>query len=146
MSKSGGIREPSISGQGPLRIDTSSAAALYLFTLLTELGGLLALFVVYQLRALFAALVEGQYFEAPNSARIRNIGAGLLVWAVVTPLLQYIGGKAILNEYALDAPGITLYPALEINGLALLGGVGLIIFARVFDEAIDLYRDQALTI
>ena len=46
------MRDPIISGKAVLNIDTSSLHALYLFTAVTEMGGIVGLYVLLLLRAL----------------------------------------------------------------------------------------------
>ena len=141
-----GVRDPVISGKAMLNVDTSSLKALYLFTLLTEIGGIVGLYILLKIRALFAALENGLSFSQENSARIKQIGIATLTWALISPLLQYFGGRAILAEYALSAPGVHLSPAFSINGLALFMGIAMITLASVLDEATRLQELQTLTI
>jgi hypothetical protein len=72
-----------------LNIDTSSLRALYLFTAITEIGGIVGLYVLIQLRALFASLVNGSSFTLENSGRIRKVGIAVIAWALINSLLQY---------------------------------------------------------
>ena len=58
LSTSAGVRDPVIKGESMLSIDTSSPTALYVFTFITELGGLVGLYILFQLRAVFAELVR----------------------------------------------------------------------------------------
>jgi hypothetical protein len=146
ISESVGVRDPIIDGKTALSIDTSSPTALYVFTLIMEMGGAVALYVLLQLRALFASLVNGTNFSPENSKRINKIGLVIIVWAFVNPILQYFGGRAILSEYALNVPGIQLSPAFEVNGMAIFIGVAMIVLSGVLNEATRIHDDQQLTI
>jgi hypothetical protein len=146
IAESVGVRDPIIDGKAALSIDTSSPTALYVFTLITELGGVVALYVLLQLRALFASLVGGMNFAPENSGRIKKIGFVIIAWSLVNPILQYFGGQVILNEYSLSVPGIQLNPAFEISGTAILIGVAMIILSGVLNEATRIHDDQQLTI
>ncbi len=146
VTESVGVRDPIIDGKAALSIDTSSPTALYVFTLITELGGVVALYVLLQLRALFASLVSGMNFAPENSGRIRKIGFVIIVWTLVNPVLQYFGGQVILSEYSLSVPGIQLNPAFEISGMAIFIGVAMIILSGVLNEATRIHDDQQLTI
>ena len=146
IAESVGVRDPVIDGKAALSIDTSSPTALYVFALMTELGGLVALYVLLQLRALFASLVSGMNFAPENSPRIKKIGFVIIAWGLVNPILQYFGGQLILNEYSLSVPGIQLSPAFELGGTALIIGIAMIILSGVMNEASRIHDDQLLTI
>jgi len=72
IAESAGVRDPVISGKATLNIDTSSLNALYLFTAITEIGGILGLYILIQLRGLFATLVDGVSFTPENSGLLRR--------------------------------------------------------------------------
>jgi hypothetical protein len=146
VTESAGVREPLISGKAVLNIDTSSLQALYLFTVVTELGGIVGLYVLLQLRALFASLVSGMSFAPENSGRIKKIGLAVIAWTLINPLLQYFGGKAMLAEYSLNVPGIQLSPAFELNGLGIFIGLAMIVLSSVLNEAASMHKFQQLTI
>lgn len=144
--ESAGVRDPVISATAVLSIDTSSLRALYLFTALTEIGGIVGLYVLIQLRALFASLESGISFTPENSGRIKNTGIVVIIWTAINPLLQYFGGRAILAEYSLNVPGIQLSPAFSINGMGILIGLAMIVLAGVLNEAASMHKAQQLTI
>ena len=146
LTESVGVREPIIAGKAALSIDTSSPTALYVFTLITELGGVVALYILLQLRALFASLVSGMNFAPENSARIRKIGVVIIVWALVNPFLQFFGGQIILSEYSLSIPGIQLNPAFQISAMTILIGLAMIVLSGVLKEASRIHADQQLTV
>jgi hypothetical protein len=146
VTESAGVRDPLISGKAVLNIDTSSLQALYLFTAVTELGGIVGLYVLLQLRALFASLVSGMSFAPENSGRIKKIGLAVIAWTLINPLLQYFGGKAMLAEYSLNVPGIQLSPAFELNGLGIFIGLAMIVLSSVLNEAASVHKFQQLTI
>lgn len=146
VTASTGVRDPTISGKTQLNIDTSSLPALYLFTAILEIGGIVGLYVLIQLRALFGSLVSGTSFTPENSRRIKKIGLVVMIWAVIAPLLQYFGGQAILREYALNVPGIQLSPAFSLNGLAIFIGLAMIVLSSVLNEAASMHEVQKLTI
>ncbi len=146
VSESAGVRDPVIRGKASLGLDTSSMNALYVFTTMVVLGGLVGLYILMQLRAVFASFLNGVYFSAEISARIRNVGVALLTWAICKPFVQYFGGQAILSEYALAIPGVQLHPAFSVNGAAVFIGLGMIVLSAVLNEADKIQQDQQLTI
>jgi len=146
ITGSTGVRDPTISGKAVLNIDTSSLNALYLFTAIAEIGGIFGLYILLQLRALFASLVRGLPFSPENSGRIRKIGFAMIGWTAFNPILLYFGGKAILAEYALNVPGIQLSPAIQLNGAGAFIGLAMLVLARVLSEAARVHETQRLTI
>jgi hypothetical protein len=146
VTESVGVRDPIISGKAVLNIDTSSLNALYLFTAITEVGGVVGLYVLIQLRALFGSLVGGMSFTTDNAVRIRKIGFVVVAWTLINPLLQYFGGRAILMEYSLNVPGIQLSPAFELSGMGILIGLAMIVLSGILSEAAGMHEVQQLTI
>lgn len=146
IAESAGVRDPVISGKATLNIDTSSLNALYLFTAITEIGGIVGLYILIQLRGLFATLVDGVSFTPENSGLIKKIGFVVIIWTFINPLLQYFGGRAILTEYSLNIPGIQLSPAFDLNGLGIFIGLALIVLSGILNEAAKMHEVQQLTI
>ncbi len=146
ITGSTGVRDPMISGKTVINIDTSSLNALYLFTAITEIGGLVGLYILLQLRALFASLVSGLPFSPENSGRIRKIGFVMIGWTAFNPILLYYGGRAILAEYALSIPGIQLSPAVQLNGAGVFIGLAMLVLAGVLNEGARVHEAQRLTI
>ena len=146
VTDSAGVRDPVISGKAVLNIDTSSLRALYMFTAIMEMGGIVGLYVLIQLRTLFASLVSGMSFTPENSGRIKKIGFVVIIWAVINPLLQYFGGRAILTEYSLSVPGFQLTPAFDLNDMAIFIGLAMIVLSGVLNEAASMHEVQKLTI
>jgi len=146
VAESAGVRDPIISGKAVLNIDTSSLGALYLFTAITEISGIVGLYILINLRALFATLVSGVSFTLENSERIKKIGFVLIIWTLINPLLQYFGGESILTEYSLSVPGIQLSPAFDLNASGIFIGLVLIVLSGVLNEASRMHEVQRLTI
>ena len=146
LETSEGVRDPKISGKTMMSIDTHSLTALLVFTFIIEVGGIIGLYVVTQLRSVFASLAEGSSFGKQNSLAIRKAGFAVIAWSLLEPVLQYFGGRVILSEYALDISAVSLYPSFSINGTSLFIGVSLIVLSGVLNEATRLHEDQQLTI
>jgi hypothetical protein len=136
-----------LSGQGEVKINNTSALlAWYLAAAMTEIMGLIALFGLAEMRKIFTSLVEGESFARENSGRIRKIGYVFITWHVIHPLLQYFGGRAVLNDVALNIQGIQLYPAFEFNIVGIFTGLALIVLSGILHEAANIHHDQSLTI
>jgi hypothetical protein len=113
---------------------------------LIEIGGIVGLYILLQLRAVFATLASGENFAKGNAELIRRVGIVAIGWALIGPILQYLGGRMILDAYALSFSGIELAPAFELNGLAIFIGVSMLVLAGVLREAADIHETQRLTI
>ena len=144
--ESSGIRNPEFSGQAVVNIDTSSLFAFYLWAAITEISGIFGLYVLMQLRAIFASLVRDIVFTLENSGGIKTIGFVVIFWNIINPLLQYFGGRAVLGDMALNVPGLQLYPAFEVNVMGIFVGLALIVLSGVLKEATSIHEDQELTI
>ena len=145
-ASSPGVRDPKIDGKAMLNIDTSSLSAFYVFVVLTEIGGIVGLYILLKLRTVFATLASGENFAKGNEELIRRVGIVAIVWALVGPILQYFGGRMILDEYALSFSGIELAPAFELNGLVIFIGISMLVLAGVLREATAIHETQQLTI
>ena len=64
----------------------------------------------------------------------------------VKPLLQFIGGHIILDEYSLSAAGIQLFPAFQVSGMTVFVGLAMIVLSGVLREATRIHDEQELTI
>ena len=114
------------------------------FALVYPLLGI-GLLVLYQLRKLFATLVDKNPFNAENVRRIRIIG-----WAVISATIL----KAVLNTLVgayfaqiIHLPGVELLAGIRIEDFSgvLLGAIVLIL-AEVFRHGADLQEDRDLTV
>lgn len=143
---SSGVRDPKIGGKAMLNIDTSSLSAFYVFAVLTEIGGIVGLCTLLKLRTVFATLASGENFAKGNAELIRRVGIVAIAWALIGPILQYLGGRMTLDAYALSFSGIELAPAFELKGLAIFIGVSMLVLAGVLREATDIHETQQLTI
>lgn len=141
-----GVRQPTIGGQTAVKIDTTSLSAFYTAAVMTEIGAFIGLYIITQLRALFASLLKGLSFSRQNSGYIKRIGIVFIGWSLINPFFQYFGGKMILSEYALGVPGIELHPAFEIPIFGVVVGLTLLVFAALLDEAANIQETQELTI
>lgn len=136
-----------LSGQGEVKINNTSALlAWYVAGTITVIMAFIGLFGLAQMRKVFASLVEGGSFARENAGRIRKIGYVFITWHVVHPLLQYFGGRVVLNDVAINVQGIQLYPTFEINIFGIFAGLAMIVLSGILREAASIHQDQSLTI
>jgi hypothetical protein len=136
-----------MSGQGKLRLnDTNSRLGWYLSGGISEVLLLVFLYGLRAMRNLFASLAEGDAFNRQNVQYIRVIGYVVIAWNVIAPLLNYFGGRIMLEDISLNVPGVQLSPGFEFNIGGIIAGLAIIVIAGVMREAAALHEEQSLTI
>ena len=117
MVKTPGEHEALIlSGSGDLKIEnTQSRLGWYLSGGISETMLIIFLLGLRQLRKLFGSLSRGDTFTEENAEHIRLLGYVVIAWNIIWPALQYAGGRLMLDEVALDVPGINLYPSFQMD-------------------------------
>ena len=141
-----GVRNPEFSGKGTINIDTSNLFAWYLFIVISEITALVAIYVSVQFRNMIFTLLSNTAFNDENPQRIKKVGIVIIVWNVLNPLLQYFGWGAVVNQISFTNTGLKLYPAFELNIIALLIGLMMILLSGLLNEATKIKQDQELTI
>lgn len=147
VAESARIGDALISGRGEVKINnTRGLLAWYLSGAMTEIMGFIALYGLAQMRKLFASLIRGESFARENAGRIKKIGYIFIGWHISLPILQYFGGRMVLNDIAFNVPGIQLYPAFEFNIAGIFAGLAIIVLSGILREAASIHEEQALTI
>jgi len=141
-----GVRHQEFSGKGLVSIDTSNLYAWYLFVVISQISALVALYVTNQLRNMVISLLSNMPFNKENPQRIRKIGLVIIIWNVINPLVQYFGWGSVINDITFNNTGIQLYPAFEVNVIAVLIGLMMILLSGLLNEAKLLKEEQELTI
>lgn len=136
-----------IRGKGMVQLNnTPSLLAWYLSGAITEVMGLIFLFGLLQMRRLFASVIKGESFARENAGRIKTIGYVFIGWHIIYPLLQYFGGRIMLNDIGFNVQGIQLHPAFELNVAGIFAGFAIIVLAGVLREAASIHHEQSLTV
>jgi len=135
-----------IHGHSDVQLNTPSSFVWYLSVAITEISLFIFLYGLAQMRALFASLVNDGSFNQENAVRIKKVGFVLIGWQIIVPLLQYYGGRAMLNDINLDVQGIQLYPAFEINVAGIFVALAVLVLSGVLREAANIHQEQSLTI
>ncbi len=141
-----GVRNQEFSGKGLVSIDTSNLYAWYLFVVISQISALVALYVTNQLRNMVFSLLSNTPFNNENPQRIKKIGIVIIIWNIINPLVQYFGWGSVVNDITFNNTGIQLYPAFEVNVIAVLIGLMLLLLSGLLKEAKILKEDQELTI
>jgi len=136
-----------IRGKGMVQLNnTPSLLAWYLSGSITEIMGFIFLFGLLQMRRLFASVIKGEPFARENAGRIKTIGYVFIGWHIIYPLLQYFGGRMMLNDIGFNVQGIQLYPAFELNVAGVFAGFAIIVLSGVLREAARIHHEQSLTV
>ena len=136
-----------IRGKGMVQLNnTPSLLAWYLSGAITEVMGFIFLFGLLQMRRLFASVIKGESFARENAGRIKTIGYVFIGWHIIYPLLQYFGGRIMLNDIGFNVQGIQLHPAFELNVAGVFAGFAIIVLAGVLREAASIHHEQSLTV
>ncbi len=141
-----GLRNPELSGKTAINIDTSNLFAWYLFALVGEIKTIAMLYALVQMRALVISLKNGVSFATENVLRVKKIGIVVIIWNLVNPFLQYFGWGAIIKDISFSNAGIQLYPAFQVNDIGIFIGLMMIVLSGVLQEAVDISKEQELTI
>ena len=141
-----GIRNPEFSGKGTVNIDTSNLFAWYLFLMISQISAVVAIYVTALLRNMVFSLLSNTAFNNQNPLRIKKIGIVIIAWNLLNPLLQYFGWGAVVNEISFNNTGLQLYPAFELNIIALLIGLMMLLLSGLLNEATKIKQEQELTI
>lgn len=136
-----------IRGQGMVQLNnTPSLLAWYLSGAITEVMGFIFLFGLLQMRGLFASVIKGESFARENAGRIKTFGYVFIGWHIIYPLLQYFGGRIMLNDIGFNVQGIQLHPAFELNVAGIFAGFAIIVLSGVLREAARIHHEQSLTV
>jgi hypothetical protein len=102
------------------------------------------LWTLSQLRAVFRTLRDGQPFVAANATRIRRIA-----WAVMVGELARTAAVYFSNSYAMtyfSGAGLHFDARLDLDVLAIVYGLIILVIAEVFRAGTRLDEDQSLTV
>lgn len=136
-----------IRGKGMVQLNnTPSLLAWYLSGAITEIMGFIFLFGLLQMRRLFASVIKGESFARENAGRVKTIGYVFIGWHIIHPLLQYFGGRMMLNDIGFNVQGIQLHPAFELNIAGIFAGFAIIVLSGILREAASIHHEQSLTV
>ena len=108
--------------------------------------GLFSLFGFVYLRKLFANLAAGKVFNKDNPVYIQKVAYVFIGWNLISPVLVYLGGMAILNDIGQHASSIQLVPMFTLGIGGIFTGLAFLVLAGVMKEAAIMYQEQSLTI
>lgn len=130
--------------RGSLKFSPSShvlvaGAAIVLMAFFT-----LVVWALGQLRALFRTLRAGTPFVAANATRIRRIGYAVIAGEVVRATLVYAGMRYAMTHFSIQ--GVRFEARPDLNIVAIICGLIILVIAGVFTEGTRLDEEQSLTV
>jgi hypothetical protein len=104
----------------------------------------LVMWVLGQLRAVFRTLGAGQPFVAANATRIRRIAYAVIFGELARAFLAYFGMHYAMTHFSLQ--GLRLEARSDLNVVAIVCGLIILVIAEVFREGTRLEEEQSLTV
>jgi hypothetical protein len=130
--------------QGTLRLETTD----WYLILISNLGKLvIALglaYVVYLLRSVFQAILQGEIFTQENALQIRRIGYSVLIVGLVAASAEYFAAREILRQLMIVNPPLSLPSPFE--AVVILASLLILVLAQIWSYGLELERERALTI
>jgi hypothetical protein len=130
--------------QGTLRLETTDWYFIFISNLAKLLTAIGLAYVVYLLRAVLKALLEGDVFTQENEVLIRRIGYAVLIVALVRAAAEYLAAYEILKQLTITRPALSLPSPFEAE--VILASLLILVLAQVWSYGLELERDRALTI
>ena len=130
--------------RGTLKFSPQSRAALVpaLLALLVML--VVVQWVIGQLRAVFRSFAAGRPFEPANARRIRSIGFAVIAGEVARAAVVFSSNWFVMTHFR--AEGLHFGAQPDLNMVAIVNGVIILVIAEVFRTGSRLDDDQSLTI
>ena len=112
--------------------------------MVAALGLVIIMWVLYQLRAVFATLRAGTPFVGANAIRIRWIGIAIIAGEVLKSFVVGLEHYYVMTHFASD--GLIFGTSFEIQGVTIIVGFTVIVISEVFRMGTLLEQDQPLTV
>jgi hypothetical protein len=130
--------------RGSLRFSPRSRNLVGGFALLLIVVLSLTLWVLVQLRGVFRALRAGQPFVPANAIRIRRVAYAVIAGEIARAILVYIGMRYAATHFSIQ--GLQFEARPDINVIAIICGLIILVIAEIFREGTRLDEEQSLTI
>ncbi len=104
----------------------------------------IGLWAIGQLRVVFRTLRDGHPFVRANAKRIRAIGYAVVVGEIARSAIVFYENYYAMTHFAAD--GLRFEAQPDLNVLAIVGGLIILVIAEVFKAGTRLDEEQALTV
>lgn len=130
--------------QGTLKLETTNLSFIIVSNLAKHLTAIGLAYVVYLLRSVLEAILQGNTFAPENAVLIRRMGYMVLLVGFLRPTVEYLSARVILNQLTIVQPVLSL-PSL-FNVEVILASLLILVLAQVWSYGLELERDQMLTV
>ena len=104
----------------------------------------LSVWMLGNLKGVFASLRARRPFVPANATRIRRVGGGLLALEVVRAVMAYASSYGVMTRFA--AEGLRFHSRVDFDLIAIIAALILFVIAEVFREGTRLDEEQSLTV
>ena len=105
----------------------------------------ISLRLIQHFKGLMVAMMDARPFSAESTSKVHRIGALVIIYGFVTPIASMIPALFMMHAMQLPA-GIRLSPQYNINGLAIVAGLLILLLSLVFDYGAQLQRQSDETL
>jgi len=133
-----------VKGRGELRFRTSDPVYLlgHAGAMVISLSVILVGLVL--LRQVLAATAAGTPFHPANPRRLHLLGLVILAGSVGGSVLEFLSARWILTRIQVESPPLS--PPIHVPGGWIFCGLLVLVLAAVWKEAVEIARDQSLTV
>jgi hypothetical protein len=126
--------------QFPVQRGTFFAGNVILITLTFAL----ALWLLGKLRAVFRTLRDGRPFVRANATRIRTIAWLVIILELARSAIMFFNNYYAMTHFSAD--GLRFDARPDINFMAIVDGLIILVIAEVFRAGTRLDEEQSLTV
>lgn len=130
--------------QGTLRLETNDWYLIFISNLAKLLTAIGLTYLIYLLRSLIIAILQGDVFTQENVILMRRIGYLVLIVAFVKAAVEYIAANEILNQLTIVEPPLSLPSPFQSE--VILASLLILVLAQVWSYGLELEYERALTI
>jgi hypothetical protein len=130
--------------QGTLRLDTTDWYLIFISNLAKLLTAIGLTYVIYLLRSLIKAILQGDVFTEENVMLMRRTGYLVLIVAFVKAAAEYFAAYEILRQLTIVKPPLSLPSPFQSE--VILASLLILVLAQVWSYGLELERERALTI
>jgi hypothetical protein len=140
-----GVEEAALQDlRGSLRFPARKDAFFFANAVVLVFVLALALWVIGQLRAVFRTVRDGHPFVRANADRLRRIAYGVIAGELARSAIVYFENAYAMRHFTAAVLRFVARP--DVNGMAIAGGLIILVVAEVFREGTRLDEEQSLTV
>jgi hypothetical protein len=130
--------------QGTLRLETNDWYLIFISNLAKLLTAIGLTYLIYLLRSLIKAILQGDVFTEENVMLMRRTGYLVLIVAFVKAAAEYFAAYEILRQLTIVKPPLSLPSPFQSE--VILASLLILVLAQVWSYGLELERERALTI